>query len=202
MVLAFGLLLVVAGLRSKLKRFVDQKGVVRVGCLPVDMHARGKQQKAGGEQEEREAVLEALLREAAGAIERNDQEMRTVRQQLEQLERKQQELTCRTTKITLLSRRSICAWSPEPEQLRNDSSLRSVGMPGLLQVASPLEDSTMAERDERERSFLRTYLTQKKIDRLTGTSGDLSARSRGNRHSFANVWCCSQILAPSLQSDV
>lgn len=171
-----------------------------MGCLPVDMHARGEQQKAGGEQE-RGAVLEALLREAAGAIERNDQEMRTVRQQLEQLERKQQELTCRTATITLLSRRSICAWSPEPEQLRNDDSLRSVGMPGLLQVASPLQDSAMTERDERERSFLRTYLTQKKIDRLTGTSGDLSARSRGNRKSFTNVRCCFP-WTPSLRSDV
>ena len=170
-----------------------------MGCLPIDKDA------AGGHQLQDVAVLEALLREAARAIQENDAEMKKACQQLEQLESKQQfllGLTCCTTKITPLSRQNASSMSAEsPEQLRDGS--RSSSMPALLHEVSPREDSVMTDWDERERSFLISYLAQKKIDRLTGSSGpgDLSTRSRGSMSVLDSSRSCG-MSAPVLMSPV
>jgi hypothetical protein len=182
--------------------------------LPIDSDA------AAGDQLQDVAVLEALLREAARAIQQNDAEMKKARQQLEQLESQQQfllGLTCCTTKITPLSRQnasqnasqnalslraeSISISAESPEQLRDGS--RSSSMPALLHEVSPREDSVMTDWDERERSFLISYLAQKKIDRLTGSSGpgDLSTRSRGSMSVLDSSRSCG-MSAPVLMSPV
>jgi len=82
----------VVGLKGRLKRLVDDQGIVRRACIPKELLESSKDQareckdKKSQQTEKNVTQLEAALREAAGAIQRHDKEMKKMIDRIQELE--------------------------------------------------------------------------------------------------------------------
>jgi hypothetical protein len=145
-------------------------GVLRRACLPKDLQSN--KEKGTGEKDNQAdkhvTQLEAALREAAGAIQRHDKEMKKMIDRLQELESQQKglEQTMKTTNDSLLS--------PQKSFERD---------PRLMQTVTPLQNySGVREvQEDRDKSYLVGASMSQSVNlraaQLSAIGPDASARS-------------------------
>ena len=144
-------------------------GVLRRACLPKDLQTT---KEKGAEDRDKQAdkhvtQLEAALREAAGAIQRHDKEMKKMIDRLQELESQQKGLeeTMKTTNDSLLS--------PQKSYERDPR----------LMLATPLKSSSEVRevQEDREKSYLVGASVSQSVDlraaQMSTLGSDASARS-------------------------
>lgn len=145
-------------------------GVLRRACLPKDLQSN---KEKGSEEKDKQAdkhvtQLEAALREAAGAIQRHDKEMKKMIDRLQELESQQKglEQTMNTTNDILLS--------PQKSFERD---------PRLMQTVTPLQNysGVREAQEDRHKSYLVGASMSQSVDlrtaQLSEIGPDASARS-------------------------